>query len=75
MPDLCAEIPEDILRNFEEEPTSILKYISIGNFTLDKWNLTDTNVPILHLGGECAWSRDKGITIAVKNEQLIYVGP
>ena len=74
-PDLCDEIPDGILTDFEEEPTSILKYLSIGIYSLDKRNLTDTNIPILHLSGECAWSGDEGITIAAKNNQLLYVGP
>ena len=74
-PDLCDEIPESILADFEEEPTSILKYLSIGTYSLDEWNLIDTNIPVLHLSGGCAWSGDKGITIAAKNNQLLYVGP
>lgn len=75
MPDLCDEIPESILTDFEEEPTSILKYLSIGVYSLDQTNLTDPDIPVLHISGECAWSGDEGITIAAKNNQLLYVGP
>lgn len=75
MPDLCDEIPENILTDFEAEPTSILTYLSIGTYSLDKWNAADENTLILHLSGECAWSGDEGITIAARNNQLLYVGP
>lgn len=74
-PDLCEEIPENIIKDYEENPTSILKYLDIGTYTLDEYNLTDGDVPVINLGGDCAWAGDEGITIAAKNNKLLYVGP
>ena len=75
LPDLCEEIPQDIIKDFEKDPTSILKYIDIGTYRFDKCSTADENIPVINLGGECAWSGDEGVTIAAKNNQLLYVGP
>lgn len=74
-PDLCEDLPEDILDDFEKDPKSILKYIDIGVYHFDNYNKKDEDVPVINLGGDCAWSGDEGITIAAKDNQLIYVGP
>ncbi len=74
-PDLCEEITDDILKDFDEDPTSILKYINIGVYSLDEHNVTDADNTVIHLGGDCAWAGDEGITIAAKRNHLLYVGP
>jgi hypothetical protein len=75
LPDLCEDISEDILKEFEKEPTTILSYISIGVYKFHKCNINDEHVPVLNLRGSCAWSGDEGVTIAAKNNCLLYVGP
>lgn len=74
-PDLCEFVEGDVLGDYEKEPISILKYIDIGVYKFDIYDTTDENIPVINLEGDCAWSGDKGITIAAKNNQLLYVGP
>lgn len=73
-PDLCDELPTDITDNFEEDPTSILKYVKIGVYRFHKYSTNDENIPVLNLGGNCEWAGDAGITIVAKDNRLIYVG-
>lgn len=75
LPDLCDEIPAEILSDFETNPTSILKYLNIGIYVLDKYNFQNADTFVIHLSGECAWAGDEGITIAAKDDKLLYVGP
>lgn len=75
LPDLCDDINQDIIKDFEIDPTSILRYINLGTYIFDRCNLADENVPVINLGGDCEWSGDEGIKIAAKNNQLLYVGP
>lgn len=76
-PDLCEECEEvqgDVLKAFEKDPETILEYVRIGTYKFDECNIADEDIPVLNLRGDCAWSGDKGVTIAAKNNQLVYVG-
>ncbi len=73
-PDLCEDLPTDILNDFEENPTSILRYVKIGVYRFHKCSKEDEEIPVINLGGDCEWAGDAGITIAAKNSQLLYVG-
>ncbi len=73
-PDLCEELSPDILRNYEVDPVSILKYVKIGVYRFHKCSVDDENIPVINLGGDCEWAGDAGITIIAKNNQLMYVG-
>ena len=73
-PDLCDELPSDILENFDKDPTSILKYVKIGVYRFHKCKASDEDIPVLNLGGHCEWAGDAGITIVAKKDHLIYVG-
>ena len=75
LPDLCEDIPYDILHDFEKEPRSILKYVNIGVYKFDEFRIDEEAIPVINLRGSCEWSGDEGITIAAKNNQLLYVGP
>ncbi len=76
-PDLCEECEEiqgNVLKDFEEDPKSILRYVRIGTYKFDEYDIGNEDIPVLNLRGDCAWSGDKGITIVAKNNQLLYVG-
>ena len=76
-PDLCEECEEiqgNVLKDFEEDPRSILRYVRIGTYKFDEYDIGNEDIPVLNLRGDCAWSGDKGITIVAKNNQLLYVG-
>lgn len=73
-PDLCEELSPDILKNYEVDPVSILKYVKIGVYRFHKCSVDDENIPVINLGGDCEWAGDAGITIIAKNNQLMYVG-
>ena len=75
VPDLCEDIPQDIIKDFEKNPISILNYIDLGTCEFDNYSTTDENIPVINLSGDCAWSGDDGVTIAAKNNYLLYVGP
>ncbi len=75
LPDLCEEIEEDILKDYEENPLSILKYVNIGVYKFDECKKEEEEIPVINLRGDCEWSGDEGVTIAVKNNQILYVGP
>ena len=75
VPDLCEDIPQDIIKDFEKDPISILNYIDLGTYEFDNYSITDENIPVINLSGDCAWSGDEGVTIAAKNNCLLYVGP
>ena len=75
VPDLCEDIPQDIIKDFEKDPISILKYINLGTYEFDNYSTTDENIPVINLSGDCVWSGDEGVTIAAKNNCLLYVGP
>ena len=72
--DICEELSPDILRNYEVDPVSILKYVKIGVYRFHKCSVDDENIPVINLGGDCEWAGDAGITIIAKNNQLMYVG-
>lgn len=74
-PDLCEFVEGDVLEDYEKDPLSIFKYVKIGVYKFHKCSVNDEDIPVLNLCGDCAWSGDKGVTIAVKNNQLLYVGP
>lgn len=76
-PDVCEECDDihgDVIKNYEEDPKSILKCIDIGTYKLNKCNPEDEDIPVLNLGGDCDWSGDSGVRIAAKDNQLIFVG-
>lgn len=73
-PDLCDELPPDILDDFKEDPASILKYVKIGVYRFHKCSANDEDIPVLNLCGACEWAGDAGITIIAKNDRLLYVG-
>ena len=76
-PDLCEECEEtqgNVLKDFEEDPRSILRYVHIGTYKFDEYDIGNEDIPVLNLRGDCAWSGDKGVTIVAKNNQLLYVG-
>lgn len=74
-PDLSEDIDEDILGEFHENPISILKHIDIGVYKIYKYAESDKNIPAINLRGDCEWAGDEGITIALKGNEILYVGP
>lgn len=75
LPDICEDIDGNILEEFENDPKSILKYIKISVYMFHKYSVENEEIFVLNLRGSCEWSGDEGLTIAAKNNQLIYVGP
>ena len=64
----------DVLKNYEEDPKSILECIHLGTYEFNKCKTEDEDIPVLNLGGDCDWSGDSGVRIAAKNNQLLFVG-
>ncbi|MCM1187067.1 MAG: hypothetical protein NC251_10225 [Lachnoclostridium sp.] len=75
LPDICEDMNPDIIKDFEKDPASILSYIELGICEFDDYDIADENIPVIKLGGDCAWSGDEGIRIVARNNQLLYVGP
>ena len=72
-PDLSDDL--DILEELENNPEAILNYIDIGVCTFDDYEEKDSAIPVLNISGDCEWAGDKGITIAAKDNKVLYVGP
>lgn len=73
-PDLSKDFADELIDEYEANPTSILKYIDIGVYAFDNYDVKNENVPVLNLTGDCAWNGDEQITILAKDNQLVYVG-
>ena len=52
-----------------------MKYIDIGIYKFDEYDVENENVLVLNLSGDCEWDGDRQITILAKDNNLIYVGP
>jgi hypothetical protein len=69
-----VEYIEKNIQYFNCLEPSILRYVRIGTYKFDEYDIANENIPVLNLRGDCAWSGDRGIAIVAKNNQLLYVG-
>ena len=74
-PDLSDYFADDLIEEYDTDPKSILKYIDIGVYRFDEYDVENENVPVLNLSGDCEWNGDAQITILAKDNNLVYVGP
>lgn len=74
-PDLSEDFADDLIEEYDTDPKSILKYIDIGIYKFDEYDVENENVPVLNLSGDCEWDGDEQITILAKDNNLVYVGP
>ena len=74
-PDLSDYFADDLIEEYDTDPKSILKYIDIGIYSFDEYDIENENVPVLNLSGDCEWNGDQQITILAKDNNLVYVGP
>ncbi len=74
-PDLSDYFADDLIEEYDTDPKSILKYIDIGIYYFDEYDVENENVPVLNLSGDCEWDGDRQITILAKDNNLVYVGP
>ena len=74
-PDLSEDFADDLIEEYGTDPKSILKYIDIGIYSFDEYDIENENVPVLNLSGDCEWNGDQQITILAKDNNLVYVGP
>ena len=74
-PDLSEDFADDLIEEYDTDPKSILKYIDIGIYKFDEYDVENENVPVLNLSGDCEWDGDRQITILAKDNNLVYVGP
>ena len=74
-PDLSEYFADDLIEEYDTDPKSILKYIDIGVYRFDEYDVENENVPVLNLSGDCEWNGDAQITILAKDNNLVYVGP
>lgn len=74
-PDLSEDFADDLIEEYDTDPKSILKYIDIGIYKFDEYDVENENVPVLNLSGDCEWNGDRQITILAKDNNLVYVGP
>lgn len=74
-PDLSDYFADDLIEEYDTDPKSILKYIDIGVYYFDEYDVENENVPVLNLSGDCEWDGDRQITILAKDNNLVYVGP
>ncbi len=74
-PDLSEDFADDLIEEYDTDPKSILKYIDIGIYKFDEYDVENENVPVLNLSGDCEWNGDQQITIMAKDNNLVYVGP
>ena len=74
-PDLSEDFADDLIEEYDTDPKSILKYIDIGIYKFDEYDVENENVPVLNLSGDCEWDGDRQITILAKDNKLVYVGP
>ena len=73
-PDLSEDFADDLIEEYDTDPKSILKYIDIGIYKFDEYDVENENVPVLNLSGDCEWNGDQQITIMAKDNNLVYVG-
>ena len=73
-PDLSDYFADDLIEEYDTDPKSILKYIDIGIYYFDEYDVENENVPVLNLSGDCEWNGDQQITIMAKDNNLVYVG-
>lgn len=73
--DLSEYFADDLIEEYDTDPKSILKYIDIGVYRFDEYDVENENVPVLNLSGDCEWNGDAQITILAKDNNLVYVGP
>ncbi len=73
--DLSEYFADDLIEEYDTDPKSILKYIDIGVYRFDEYDVENENVPVLNLSGDCEWDGDRQITILAKDNNLVYVGP
>ena len=73
-PDLSEDFADDLIEEYGTDPKSILKYIDIGTYKFDEYDVENENVPVLNLSGDCEWNGDQQITIMAKDNNLVYVG-
>ena len=73
-PDLSDYFADDLIEEYDTDPKSILKYIDIGTYKFDEYDVENENVPVLNLSGDCEWNGDQQITIMAKDNNLVYVG-
>ncbi len=74
-PDLSEYFADDLIEEYDTDPKSILKYIDIGVYSFNEYDVENENVPVLNLSGDCEWDGDRQITILAKDNNLVYVGP
>lgn len=74
-PDLSEDFADDLIEEYDTDPKSILKYIDIGIYSIDEYDIENENIPVLNLSGDCEWDGDQQITIMAKDNNLVYVGP
>ena len=74
-PDSSDDFADDLIEEYDTDPKSILKYIDIGIYKFDEYDVENENVPVLNLSGDCEWDGDRQITILAKDNNLVYVGP
>ena len=74
-PDLSEYFADDLIEEYDTDPKSILKYIDIGVYSFNEYDVENENVPVLNLSGDCEWNGDAQITILAKDNNLVYVGP
>ena len=74
-PDLSEYFADDLIEEYDTDPKSILKYIDIGVYSFNEYDVENENVPVLNLSGDCEWNADEQITILAKDNNLVYVGP
>ncbi len=73
-PDLSEYFADDLIEEYDTDPKSILKYIDIGIYKFDEYDVENENVLVLNLSGDCEWDGDRQITIMAKDNNLVYVG-
>lgn len=74
-PDLSEYFADDLIEEYDTDPKSILKYINIGVYSFNEYDVKNENVPVLNLSGDCEWNGDAQITILAKDNNLVYVEP
>ena len=53
---LWSQCHSDIIKDFEKDPMSILRFIDLGTHIVDKYSIIDENTPVINLGGDCTLS-------------------
>lgn len=47
---LWSQCHSDIIKDFEKDPLSILRFIDLGTYMFDKYSIIDENTPVINLG-------------------------